>query len=148
MSDGAADSHMLVRLVSELLAQLEGTIVTECEFRSGAHTISLRRRIARVQQLEPEPAAGADAVPENWLPLTSPLTGIFYLTESPQSPPLVAVGSAISERQVVGLIESMKMYNPVESEVAGIVRSILVQASALVEKGQVLMYVEPDGDPV
>jgi biotin carboxyl carrier protein len=41
----------------------------------------------------------------------------------------------------------MKMYNPVETDVAGIVRSILVQASAVVEKGQILMFVEPVGEP-
>jgi biotin carboxyl carrier protein len=39
------------------------------------------------------------------------------------------------------------MYNPVESDVGGIVRAILVQASAVVEKGQILMYVEPVGEP-
>jgi acetyl-CoA carboxylase biotin carboxyl carrier protein len=147
MSDLAAkDPQALVRLVAELLDQLDGTVVTECEFRAGDNEIRLRRNVSRIQPLVSDAANAEDLVPATWLPIASPLTGIFYSTESPQSPPFVSVGSVISRHQVVGLIESMKMYNPVESELAGVVRAILVQASALVEKGQVLMYVEPDGD--
>jgi acetyl-CoA carboxylase biotin carboxyl carrier protein len=148
MSEQAArDPQALVRLVEELLAQLDGTIVTMCEFRSGDNEIMLRRSVSGIRMSAAEPADDEDVVPATWIPILSPLTGIFYLTESPQSPPFVTVGASISLRQIVGLIESMKMYNPVESDIAGVVRSILVQASAVVEKGQILMYVEPAGDP-
>jgi acetyl-CoA carboxylase biotin carboxyl carrier protein len=135
-----------VWLVAELLSQLQGTVVTECEFRAGEHHVVLRRVLSPVEVPDQPVAAEEEAIPATWLPLVSPLTGIFYLTETPQSPPFVVVGAAVSERQVVGLIESMKMYNPVEADVAGVVQAILVQQSTVVEKGQVLMYVQPAGD--
>jgi biotin carboxyl carrier protein len=148
MNEQTADAQpALVRLVADLLAQLAGTIVTECEFRAGDHHVLLRRSLASVAIARGPSVPEEEALPVSWQPILSPLTGIFFLTESPQSPPFVTVGSTITQRQVVGLIESMKMYNPVETEVAGTVRAILVQASAVVEKGQILMYVEPDGDP-
>jgi biotin carboxyl carrier protein len=138
----------LVRLVAELLAQLEGTAVVECEFRAGDHHVLLKRSLGASTADDNRSVVDDNVIPASWVPLTSPLTGIFYLTESPQSPPFVSVGAQVSQRQVVGLIESMKMYNPVETDVAGTVRAILVQVSAVVEKGQTLMYIEPAGDQV
>jgi biotin carboxyl carrier protein len=136
----------LVRLVHDVLAELRGTAVTECDLRVGAYRVLVRRSLtampAVIQSAAPEEAA----VPASWIPVTSPLTGIFYLTETPQSPPYVTVGMAILEHQVVGLIESMKMYNPVESDVAGIVRAITIASGSVVEKGQPLLYVESVGD--
>jgi acetyl-CoA carboxylase biotin carboxyl carrier protein len=147
MNDQTADIQpALVRLVADLLTQLDGTIVTECEFRAGDHHVLLKRSLAPVTIVSGASSLDEEVIPASWLPILSPLTGIFYVTESPQSPPFVTVGATISLRQVVGLIESMKMYNPVETEVEGTVRAILVQASSVVEKGQVLMYVEPVGD--
>jgi acetyl-CoA carboxylase biotin carboxyl carrier protein len=92
------------------------------------------------------PATEEADLPASWIPVASPLMGIFYLTETPQSAPYVTVGMTILEGQVVGLIESMKMYNPVESDVSGIVRAILITNGSLVEKGQPLIYVESLGD--
>jgi acetyl-CoA carboxylase biotin carboxyl carrier protein len=147
--DGRVDHEQsgLVRLVADLLDELEGTVVTECEFRAGEHRILVKRSLSTTTVAPPaEMTPLDDIIPESWRPVLSPLTGIFFSTESPQSPPFVSLGSVVSEKQVVGLIESMKMYNPVETDVAGVVRSIEVQASAVVEKGQVLMYIEPTGD--
>jgi acetyl-CoA carboxylase biotin carboxyl carrier protein len=143
----ADDQPGLLRLVGDLLAQLQGSSVTECEFRTGDRHIVLRRVLSAGESMAPAITAEVEAVPAAWVPLASPLTGIFYLTETPQSSPFVTVGATVSERQVVGLIESMKMYNPVETEVSGVVRAILVQPSAVVERGQILMYVEPTGEP-
>ncbi len=143
---GSDAQSQLVRLVSELLKELDGTAVTECEFRAGDHRVHLRRTLSPTPVLQEAGAVQVGAVPESWRPVISPLTGIFYLTESPKGPPLVSVDAYVAEKQVVGLIESMKMYNPVETDLAGIVRSIDAQAGSVVEKGQVLMYIEPTGD--
>jgi acetyl-CoA carboxylase biotin carboxyl carrier protein len=147
MSDHPEDSSAsLVRLLEGILAQLDGTSVTECEFRAGGHRILVRRSLSVLTAALADPIAEETQVPATWQPITAPLTGIFYITETPHSPPFVSVGSTVSLHQVVGLIESMKMYNPVESEIAGTVRAILAPSSGLVEKGQVLMYLEPLGD--
>ncbi|MGH2410072.1 MAG: acetyl-CoA carboxylase biotin carboxyl carrier protein [Chloroflexota bacterium] len=147
MSEQTVDpSASLVELVERVLAELEGTAVLECELRSGDHRVLVRRSlVASPIAFVPE-VDDAEVVPADWKPLAAPLTGIFYLTETPQSPPFVTAGGSVSEGQVVGLIESMKMFNPVESELSGTIRSIVVAGGALVEKGQILMYVEPLGD--
>ncbi|MGH2346029.1 MAG: acetyl-CoA carboxylase biotin carboxyl carrier protein [Chloroflexota bacterium] len=136
----------LIAAVEEVLAQLEGTPVMECELRTGAYRILVRRSPTWTPpQFEPV-AEAQDSIPESWQALVAPLTGIFYLTETPQSPPFATVGAMVSERQVVGLIESMKMFNPVESDLTGMVRAIVMTGQQMVERGQVLMYVEPLGD--
>ena len=136
----------LVRLVHDLLAELKGTAVTECELRVGSYRILVHRSLTATPVAIQSPASEEVDLPDSWMPVVSPLTGIFYLTETPQSPPFVTVGMTLLERQVVGLIESMKMYNPVESDVAGIVRAIVVANGSVVEKGQPLLYVESVGD--
>ncbi len=144
MSEQLAEpTASLIALVEDVLAQLDGSLVTECELRTGDYRILVRRSpIAAAVHYDP-PGETADAVPESWRAICAPLTGIFYLTETPQSPPFVTLGAVVSERQVVGLIESMKMFNPVESDLTGTLRSIVVTGQQMVERGQVLMYLEP-----
>jgi acetyl-CoA carboxylase biotin carboxyl carrier protein len=139
------ESASLRHLVADLLAQLEGTAVVECEVRAGDHRVFVRRSPAAVPAA-PAPPDPAAAIPADWKAIVAPLSGIFYMAESPNSGPFVAPGKAVASGQVVGLIESMKMFNPVESEVDGVVRTIVAADTAVVEKGQVLMYVEPRGD--
>ena len=144
-STGSAAS--LTRLVSQLLAELDGTAVTECEFRSGTQHILVRRSLALAGRPTAPQIEEDDVVPAHWQIIVAPLTGVFYVSENPQVPPFVTEGGVISPGQRVGLIESMKMFNPVESEFAGTVRAILVANGAEVQVGQALIYVEPVGDP-
>jgi biotin carboxyl carrier protein len=144
MSEQVAEpTASLIALVEDVLAQLEGSLVTECELHTGDYRILVRRSPVSTPVHYESPAEAKDLVPESWQAVCAPLTGIFYLTETPQSPPFVVVGALVSERQVVGLIESMKMFNPVESDLTGTLRSIVVTGQQMVERGQVLMYIEP-----
>lgn len=89
-----------------------------------------------------EPAAGP-ARPETARPIVAPLTGTFYRAESPDMPPFTDVGSAVEEGQTIGLIEAMKVFSKVESDVAGVVLEVLARNGALVQHGDVLMWVDP-----
>jgi biotin carboxyl carrier protein len=140
-----AASTGIVQLVADLLAQLDGTAVTECEFRTGDHHIRVRRSPS-FPRLAATAEAESEEVPSLWRPILSPLTGIFYAAENPQSPPFASVGDMVNIGQTMGLIEAMKTFNRVESELAGIVRAILVANGAEVQVGQTLLYVEPLGD--
>jgi acetyl-CoA carboxylase biotin carboxyl carrier protein len=73
----------------------------------------------------------------------APLTGIFYIRPAPDEEPYVQPGSHVEPDDVVGLVETMKMYNEVTADVAGTVREIVVENGSLVEAGQPLLYVEP-----
>lgn len=74
--------------------------------------------------------------------VTSPLPGTFYRRESPADPPFVEVGATVAAGDTVGLVEVMKMFNPVTTEVAGTVVEIRVENEDPVDVGDVLVVVE------
>jgi acetyl-CoA carboxylase biotin carboxyl carrier protein len=81
--------------------------------------------------------------PETARPILAPLTGTFYRAEAPDVPPFAEVGAAIEEGQTVGLIEAMKVFSRVESDVAGVVLEVVARNGALVHHGDVLLWVDP-----
>lgn len=72
----------------------------------------------------------------------SPLTGTFYQTPSPHTPPFVEVGNTVEKGQTLGLIGAMKLFNEIKSEVSGKVVEILVKNGQDVKRGEVLMRIE------
>lgn len=98
------------------------------------------------QQPETSPATTEKPPPaeQKFVEITSPMVGTFYSKPSPESPPYVNVGEHISEGQVVCLIEAMKLFNEVKSEVSGKLVKVLVEDGSAVEFGQTLFYIEPD----
>lgn len=79
---------------------------------------------------------------ERFFRITSPLTGTFYSRPRPDSPPFVTVGSEVAPDQVVALVEAMKFFNEVRSEVRGIVREIVPKDGQLVRHGDTLIVLE------
>lgn len=88
----------------------------------------------------PTPARAAE---EQSMAVAAPLTGLYYSAPSPTSPPFVSVGDMIHVGQVVALIEAMKVFNEIQSEVSGRVVKILATNGAVVQKGEALMRVVP-----
>lgn len=78
------------------------------------------------------------------LEIKSPMIGTFYRSSNPDSPPFVSVGDKISKGQTVAIIEAMKLFNEIESEVSGTIVKVMVENSSPVEYDQVLFVVEPD----
>ena len=74
--------------------------------------------------------------------VTSPLPGTFYRRESPTTDVFVEVGSTVAVGDTVGLVEVMKMFNPVTAEVAGTVIEIRVENEDPVDVGDVLVVIE------
>lgn len=73
----------------------------------------------------------------------SPMVGTFYRAPAPEAPPYVEVGSRVTKGMTLCILEAMKLMNELESDVAGIVREILVENGEPVEYGQVLFRVDP-----
>ena len=86
---------------------------------------------------------GVSAPPSPLLEIKSPMVGTFYAAPEPGAEPYVKAGSRVAPRQVVCIIEAMKIMNEIESEVAGVVREVLVENSQPVEFGQALFRVDP-----
>lgn len=100
---------------------------------------------------EPQPATVEKAialappvvVPSNTLSVNSPMIGTFYRCSSPDKPPFVNVGDEIKVGQVLCIIEAMKLFNEIESEVSGRVVKVLAGDKTPVEYDQPLFLVEP-----
>jgi acetyl-CoA carboxylase biotin carboxyl carrier protein len=145
--------------VKGLISILEGSTISELELTEAGTEIIIRRQpgmmmVAAPQQASIVPAAGViplapvqqpgrAAAEEQTVAVTAPLTGLYYSAPSPTSPPFVSVGDMIHVGQVVALIEAMKVFNEVPSEVSGRVVKILATNGAVVQKGEALMRIAP-----
>jgi len=87
-----------------------------------------------------EPAQDEDA---KYITIKSPIIGTFYRKPSPDKPSFVEVGSDIKQGDVLCVIEAMKLFNDIESEVSGKIVKILVDDSSPVEFDQPLFLVDP-----
>ena len=76
--------------------------------------------------------------------IKSPMIGTFYRSSNPDSPAFASVGDKISKGQTVCIIEAMKLFNEIESEVSGTIVKVVPENSTPVEYDQVLFVVEPD----
>ncbi|MBI3522673.1 MAG: biotin carboxyl carrier domain-containing protein [Chloroflexi bacterium] len=142
-------------LVGELIARLDPDL-RELELtRDG-----LRVKVTRVAPVgeaaslsQPVSASAAAANPTSVVnasgaatksaqAVTAPLTGVFYRSPSPQTPPFVQVGSVIAPGDVVGLIEAMKLFNEIKSNVGGTVKRIAAENGQLVRAHQPLVELE------
>ena len=85
------------------------------------------------------PAASAGSAVE----VKSPMIGTFYRSSNPESPSFVNVGDTITAGQTVCIVEAMKLFNEIESEVSGTIVKVLVENGTPVEYDQPLFLVEP-----
>ncbi len=93
----------------------------------------------------PKPAATeAPATGKKTVEIKSPMIGTFYRSANPDSPPFVQVGDKVTKGQTVCIIEAMKLFNEIESEVSGTIVKVLVENASPVEYDQPLFLVEPD----
>ena len=89
----------------------------------------------------PKPAAETKA--DNFVTIKSPMIGTFYRQSGPGKPVLASVGDEVTAGKVVCIIEAMKLFNEIESEVKGKIVKVLVEDASPVEYDQPLFLVEP-----
>ena len=92
-----------------------------------------------------EPAAGAASAPGQALPdghvVKSPMVGTFYSSPAPDKPAFVTVGQAVKAGDTLGIIEAMKMFNPIEADASGTVLAIVCESGQPVEFDQPLFVI-------
>ncbi|MEJ6548857.1 acetyl-CoA carboxylase [Corynebacterium sp. USCH3] len=76
--------------------------------------------------------------------ITSPFPGVFYRKPAPDKPNLVEVGDTVSVGQTVGVIEIMKQFNEIKSDVAGVVREFRVDNEGMVNPGDVIAVIDEE----
>ncbi len=113
------------------------------------HTV-LPAHVAPAQPAAPAPPAPAPQKAENkeadeskYITIKAPIIGTFYRRPAPDKPPYVEVGDTVKPGDVVCIIEAMKLFNEIESEVSGKIVKVLVEDATPVEFDQPLFLVEP-----
>jgi len=96
------------------------------------------------------PAANNTAAPaaddnSNYVQIVSPIVGTFYRSPSPEKPPYLKVGDTVTADSIVCIVEAMKLFNEIESEVSGKIIKVLIEDASPVEYGQPLFLVDPNG---
>jgi acetyl-CoA carboxylase biotin carboxyl carrier protein len=87
--------------------------------------------------------ATADTSKANLIAIRSPMVGTFYASSKPDAPVFVNVGDDVKVGKVVGIVEAMKLFNEIESEVSGKIVEIVAKNATPVEYDQVLFWVQP-----
>jgi acetyl-CoA carboxylase biotin carboxyl carrier protein len=142
------DKDPVLDAVDALTGPFLESDLAELEIEAGGITV----RLARPRAAAPaSPAAGSSQVPAASTPygepapghrfITAPLTGVWYTAPSPGARAYLQLNGEVAAGQVVGLIEAMKLFNEIKSDVAGTVSRILADNGALVKRQQPLYEV-------
>ena len=91
----------------------------------------------------PAPAAAAPDENENYITIKSQMIGTFYRSSSPDKPAFVEVGDSVKEGDAICIVEAMKLFNEIESDVSGKIVKVLVDDATQVEFDQPLFLVDP-----
>lgn len=159
---------MDLRKIKKLIDLLEASNLSEIEIKEGEESVRLSRTAAapvqapalvHVPRSEPvmpmqspvQAATGGRAAPEPEadagpaLPpghvVTSPMVGTYYTSPAPDKPPFVTVGQTVAVGDTLGIVEAMKMFNPIEADQAGTVVAILCENGQPVEFDQPLFVI-------
>jgi acetyl-CoA carboxylase biotin carboxyl carrier protein len=122
--------------------------VTHVVSSSPVHAAPVQAAVPQAAQPVAAPSSGempkpSEAPATNLLTIKSPMIGTFYRKSSPDKPNLVDIGSEVTTGSVVCIIEAMKLFNEIESEVKGKIVKVLVEDASPVEYDQPLFLVEP-----
>ncbi|HHL51795.1 MAG TPA: acetyl-CoA carboxylase biotin carboxyl carrier protein [Flammeovirgaceae bacterium] len=155
---------MKTKEIRDLIDFIAGTGLSEVKIETEELRLTVRRegKVTRVVEAAapavpaPVPAAPAPAsqpaapAPESssddesrYVAIKSPMIGTFYRAPNPESDPFVNVGDKVKAGQTVCIIEAMKLFNEIESEVNGTIVKVLVENASPVEYDQPLFLVDP-----
>ena len=157
---------MDLRKIKKLIDLLEESNLNEIEIKEGEESVRLSRGAPQMtmqmpQMIQAAPVAAAAAPMPMQSPVEaatggapktgpdlpagnvvrSPMVGTYYAAPSPDKPPFVSVGQAVKVGDTLAIIEAMKMFNPIESEVAGTVLAIQCESGQPVEFDQPLFVI-------
>lgn len=134
---------MDIRKIKKLIDLMIESDLQAIEVKEGDQSIALTRPtpVIAAGAIAAAPAA-APAAPAPKTPRgaveTSPMVGVFYAAPSPGEAPFVKIGQTVSAGETLGIIEAMKIMNPIEATQSGVVEEILVKNGDVIQFGQPL----------
>ncbi|ODU40507.1 MAG: acetyl-CoA carboxylase, biotin carboxyl carrier protein [Lysobacteraceae bacterium SCN 69-48] len=157
---------MDLRKIKKLIDLLEESNLAEIEIKEGEESVRLARVPKGTQMAAPAPMVQHVAAPVTAMPMHSPvqaatggspkpadpelpaghvmrapMVGTFYASPAPDKPAFVSIGQAVKAGDTLGIIEAMKMFNPIEAEVSGTVLAIKCESGQPVEFDQPLFVI-------
>ncbi|UZD23333.1 acetyl-CoA carboxylase biotin carboxyl carrier protein [Algoriphagus halophytocola] len=157
---------MKAKEIQELIDYISNSGLAEVKIKTDEFELSIKKDspASKVVEAAPAPAPAAAAAPapaaapnpapapapeaaasSNLVEIKSPMIGTFYMTANPDADPFVTEGDSIKAGQTVCIIEAMKLFNEIESEISGKIVKVLVSNSTPVEYDQPLFLVDPAG---
>ncbi len=133
---------MDIEQIRTLIELMEEKDLVSMEVASGEKRISLTRHYATpptmmsAPTVEVAPTATPKSAAKTGNVETAPMIGVFYAAPSPNDPPFVKVGQTVKAGDTLGIIEAMKIMNPLEATQSGIIEEILVENGDVVQFGQ------------
>ena len=135
---------MDIRKIKKLIDLMIESDLQAIEVKEGDQSISLTRPtpVYAAAPVAAAPTTAAPAAPAAKTPRgaveTSPMVGVFYAAASPGEAPFVNVGQTVSAGETLGIIEAMKIMNPIEATKSGVIEEILVKNGEVIQFGQPL----------
>ena len=135
---------MDIRKIKKLIDLMIESDLQAIEVKEGDQSISLTRPtpVYAAAPVAAAPTTAAPAAPAAKTPRgaveTSPMVGVFYAAASPGEAPFVNVGQTVSAGETLGIIEAMKIMNPIEATKSDVIEEILVKNGEVIQFGQPL----------
>ncbi|TCB66265.1 MULTISPECIES: acetyl-CoA carboxylase biotin carboxyl carrier protein [unclassified Acinetobacter] len=135
---------MDIRKIKKLIDLMIESDLQAIEVKEGDQSIALTRRspvVAAAIPAMPTPSAGAPSAPKSaprGAVETSPMVGVFYAAPSPGEATFIKVGQTVTAGETLGIIEAMKIMNPIEATQSGVIEEILVKNGEVIQFGQPL----------
>jgi acetyl-CoA carboxylase biotin carboxyl carrier protein len=126
-----------------IIKQKEEQVVTVAAPQPQVYTTAPQSLPPAAAPVAAAPAPAAAPKADNLITIKSPMIGTFYRRAAPDKPILAEVGGEIAPGKVVCIIEAMKLFNEIESEIKGTIVKVLVEDASPVEYDQPLFLVEP-----
>jgi acetyl-CoA carboxylase biotin carboxyl carrier protein len=131
--------------------ELKLSVVREAKVKTQSAPVQMQAPVVQAAPIvasSPTPASAAPVATaaddtSNYLEVKSPMIGTFYRSTNPESPAFASVGDKIETGQTVCIVEAMKLFNEIESEVSGTIVKVMVENASPVEYDQVLFLVDP-----
>ncbi len=142
-----------VSRVEDLVRVLENSSISELELSENGTEIVIRRQsgvtaapIVKSKSGKRQPLAvksADESAADHSQGISSPITGVYYASPSPTEPSFVQVGDIVQIGQVIALVEAMKVFNEIQADISGRVTKLLASNGDVVQKGSVLLRIEP-----
>lgn len=148
---------MEFKQIQELIKAVNKSTVSELTIKDGEFEITIKQATSEAiaipmthfAPVAPPPPVGApttapsnDGLAENQKLIKAPMIGTFYRSSSPDKPPFINIGDDVKAGDVVCILEAMKLFNEIESEVSGKIVKVLVDDGTPVEYDQPLFIIE------